>query len=83
MKTTRINDIVKLNTMLLKKSMFFYNDFEECVVRTQPNKEGDVDYWIKYKGHLEFLGTPQNNKIIFETIHLYNLSITKKDYDEY
>lgn len=82
MKTKRIKSITELSELLLTKPIYFYNDFEECVVRTEPNKEGDVDYWIKYKGDTEFKGTTHNTNI-FETVHLHSLSITEKDYNEY
>ena len=82
MKTVKIRDTKILNEGLIKKPMYFYDDFEECVVRTKPNKESDVEYWIKYKGNIEFKGTTHNSNI-YEIVHLYSLSITKKDYDKY
>jgi len=83
MKTKRIKSTIKLSELLLTKPMYFFNDFEDCVVRTEPNKEGDVDYWIKYKGHIEFKGSPVKNNNIYETVQLESLSISKKDYDKH
>ena len=82
MKTKRIKGVVKLSELLLAKTLYFYDYFEQCVVRTEPNGDGDVNYWIKFKGGVEFRGSTAND-IIYETVHLNSLSITKKDYDEY
>ena len=68
---------------MLKEQAYFYNDFEQCVVRTNPLDDNVVEYWIKYKGGVEFKGTPQVNNNIYETVHIYSESITEKQYNGY
>ena len=83
MRTRRISDVFKLNTMLETKPMYFYNAFVECVVRSQPDDNGNVEYWIKYKGRKYDLKGSNNNTNIFETVHIDSLTITKGDYYDY
>ena len=82
MRTWHIKDTSELCGLLLSKPMYFYNDFEQCVVRTESDGKGDVNYWMKFKNKLEFTGSKKND-IVYETVHLDSIVLEKEDYDEF
>lgn len=65
---------------LYSEPVFILYDFEDCVIRSEPGKEGP-DFWVKFKGEKEFKARPES-KLVWDAV-MYPVLITQEEYEKY
>lgn len=67
----------KFKEKLTKQPVYFAYDFEDAVIRSEPNK----GFWVKFKGEPEFKALPGSG-VVAEAIREHK-EISKSQYDNF
>ncbi|GAB1403131.1 hypothetical protein MASR1M74_03090 [Lentimicrobium sp.] len=63
---------------LRTEKLYFRNEFEEAVIRSDPS---DEHFYVKFKGKKEFLAK-EGSSVVADAIIVENL-ITREEYEQY